>query len=101
MRTPEYAGQFKRDYKREKKGRHGATLESHLGDVLVVLLSDQWLEPRHHDHALVGAWRRVFDTARCRIRGVQLSPVERYVRDVEAGGLFQRIRTSLAVAGLT
>jgi mRNA interferase YafQ len=57
MRIPEYTGQFKRDYKREKKGRHGATLESDLGDVLRVLLSDQSLEPRHHEHALVGEWR--------------------------------------------
>ena len=57
MRKPDYTSQFKRDYKREKKGRHGATLESDLGDVLRVLLSDQSLEPRHHEHALVGEWR--------------------------------------------
>ena len=57
MRTPEYTGQFKRDYKREKKGRHGATLESDLGEVLLALLSGQSLEPRHRDHALIGEWR--------------------------------------------
>jgi len=57
MRTPEYTGQFKRDYKREKKGRHGATLERDLGEILLALLSDQSLEPRHRDHALVGEWR--------------------------------------------
>jgi mRNA interferase YafQ len=57
MRTPEYTGQFKRDYKREKKGRHAATLESDLGEVLLALLSGQSLEPRHRDHALIGEWR--------------------------------------------
>jgi hypothetical protein len=75
MRTPEYAGQFKRDYKREKKGRHGALLESALGDVLVALLLTSgwnlvttitpWLErggefdePNHPCTALLGclAW---------------------------------------------
>jgi len=55
MRTPEYAGQFKRDYKRENKGRHGVTIESDLGAVLFALLSDQSWEPRHRGHALVGA----------------------------------------------
>ena len=57
MRTPEFTGQFKRDYKREKKGRYGATIESDLGAVLFALLLDQSWESRDRDHVLVGAWR--------------------------------------------
>jgi hypothetical protein len=40
MPTPEYTGQFRRDYKRKKKGRQGATLESDVGDVFRVPLSE-------------------------------------------------------------
>ena len=56
MRTPEYTGQFKRDYKRETKGQHRATLDADLYAVLSALLADQPLEPRHRDHALTGNW---------------------------------------------
>lgn len=45
-----------RDYKREAKGRHRATLESDLRPVLSALLADQPLEARHRDHALTGDW---------------------------------------------
>lgn len=57
MRTPDYTGQFKRDYKREKKGRHRATLDASLHAVLSTLLDDQQLEPQHRDHALTGDWK--------------------------------------------
>ena len=57
MRTPEYTGQFKRDYKREKKGQHLATLDAELHTVLSALLDDQLLESRHRDHALSGEWK--------------------------------------------
>jgi mRNA interferase YafQ len=57
MRTIERTGQFKRDYKRESKGRHRATLDADLLGVLALLLSDQPLEVRHRDHALTGDWR--------------------------------------------
>jgi mRNA interferase YafQ len=56
MRTPEYTGQFKRDYKRETKGRHRATLDDDLQDVLAALLADQPLESRYRDHGLTGHW---------------------------------------------
>lgn len=52
MRTPDYTSQFKRDYKREKKGQHRATLDAELRTILSALLDDQPLEPRHRDHAL-------------------------------------------------
>jgi mRNA interferase YafQ len=57
MRTPDYTGQFKRDYKREKKGLHRATLDADLHAVLSALLDDEPLEPHHRDHALTGNWK--------------------------------------------
>jgi mRNA interferase YafQ len=57
MRAPDYTGQFKRDYKRETKGQHRATLDADLRPVLSALLTDQPLEPRHRDHALTGDWK--------------------------------------------
>ena len=57
MRTPEYTGQFKRDYRREGKGQHRASLDADLRDVLSALLADEPLAPRHRDHALTGEWK--------------------------------------------
>ncbi len=57
MRTIEYTSQFKRDYKREAKGRYRATLDFDLVPLLESLVNDQALEPRHHDHALIGEWK--------------------------------------------
>ncbi len=57
MRTPDYTGQFKRDYKREAKGRHRLTLEADLRPVLSALLADAPLELRHRDHPLTGNWQ--------------------------------------------
>ena len=65
MRTPDYTGQFKRDYKREKKGQHRVTLDAELHAVLSDLLDDQPLQPRHHDHALTGEWK---DHRDCHVR---------------------------------
>ncbi len=56
MRTIDYTGQFKRDYRRENKGRHRATLDDDLNTVVRVLANDGPLEPRHRDHALSGNW---------------------------------------------
>jgi mRNA interferase YafQ len=56
MRTIERASAFKRDYKRESKGRHAATLDKDLIPVLNALVDDQLLEPRHRDHELTGDW---------------------------------------------
>ncbi len=56
MRTIEYTGQFKRDFKREKKGQHRDVLADALGAVIQTLANDQPLEPRHRDHALTGNW---------------------------------------------
>ncbi|MCY4601460.1 MAG: type II toxin-antitoxin system YafQ family toxin [Acidobacteria bacterium] len=56
MRTIERTNQFKRDYKRESRGRHRAYLDADLARIIETLANDQPLEPRHHDHALSGEW---------------------------------------------
>ena len=57
MRKIERTGQFKRDYKRETRGQHRASLDGGLVPILVALADDQPLEPRHHNHALSGDWK--------------------------------------------
>ncbi len=57
MRTIRRTGIFKRDYKREKKGRHRKTLNDDLLKVVAMLANDEPLAERHHDHPLVGEWR--------------------------------------------
>lgn len=57
MRTINRTGQFKRDYKREKKGRHRETLDADLVEVVSKLVADEPLEERLHDHALTGNWK--------------------------------------------
>ena len=57
MRTIEPTGQFRRDFKREKKGQHRATLDTDLAGVLDPLAADLPLESRHRDHALTGNWK--------------------------------------------
>lgn len=56
MRTIDRSSAFKRDYKREAKGLHRATLDDALKPVLVALASDQPLDARYHDHDLSGDW---------------------------------------------
>lgn len=56
MRRIERTTQFKRDYKRVRRGRLGAKLEEQLGSVLALLVTDQPLPERYVDHALVGQW---------------------------------------------
>jgi len=57
MRTIERTGQFKRDYKREAKGPHRATLVSDFIKVLIALANDQPIDEKHRDHALTGDWK--------------------------------------------
>jgi len=54
VRTINQTGQFKRDLKREAKGKHHATLEDSLMPVLAALAADDPLPPRHSDHPLTG-----------------------------------------------
>ena len=57
MRVIEWTSQFKRDYKRESKGQHRATLDIDLFPVVDALANDQALELRYRDHALTGEWK--------------------------------------------
>lgn len=57
MRTIERTTAFKRDFKREAKGRHRGILDTELRRVIVALASDEALEPRHRDHALSNDWK--------------------------------------------
>ena len=57
MRTIERTGQFKRDYKRELKGPHRATLNEDFVEVVKLLVNDQPLPERYRDHALTGDWK--------------------------------------------
>jgi mRNA interferase YafQ len=54
MRTIERTGRFKRDYKRETKGRHRSPLHESLVNVPRLLVEDQPLPERYRDHALPG-----------------------------------------------
>ena len=65
MRTIERTSQFKRDYKRESRGRHRATLDASVAPLVETLANDQSLEPRCHDHALSGEWA---DHRDCHVR---------------------------------
>jgi mRNA interferase YafQ len=57
MRTIERTVKFKRDYKRETKGPHRATLESDFIEILKLLANDRPLAEKHRDHALTGDWK--------------------------------------------
>ncbi|WP_017906729.1 type II toxin-antitoxin system YafQ family toxin [Pseudomonas asplenii] len=61
MRKIEYARQFKRDYKRETKGRHRESLQGDLMSLITALADDQPLPEKHRDHALTGDWRTFRD----------------------------------------
>lgn len=56
MRTIERPSAFKRDFKRESKGRHRDTLNEVLREVLQLLVTDRPLPPKNRDHDLIGNW---------------------------------------------
>ena len=47
MRTIDRSTLFRRDYKRESKGQHRATLDGDLASILAALTDDLPLEQRH------------------------------------------------------
>ena len=57
MRRIERTTQFKRDYKRELKGKHRAALETAFIEVVKALINNQPLSEKHRDHALTGDWK--------------------------------------------
>ncbi|MGB6692510.1 MAG: type II toxin-antitoxin system YafQ family toxin [Terracidiphilus sp.] len=54
MRNIERSSAFRRDYKRESRGQHRATLDVELVPVLTALVDDRPLQPHHRDHELSG-----------------------------------------------
>ena len=56
MRTIERTSRFRRDYRRERRGRHGSDLDERLAVIVNALAYDIALDARHHDHALSGPW---------------------------------------------
>jgi mRNA interferase YafQ len=65
MRSIEWTGQFKRDFKREGKGQCRAILDDELFSVIERLARNQPLENRYHDHPLSGNWK---DHRNCHIK---------------------------------
>lgn len=57
MRTIRRTSRFKRDYKREARGRHRATLDQDLRTVVSLLAADAELPAKYRDHALTGDWK--------------------------------------------
>ncbi len=65
MRTIEQTSRFKRDLKRESKGRHRQFLQHDFIPILTKLACDQPLDEKYRDHALIGEWQ---DHRDCHIR---------------------------------
>ncbi|MBA3032268.1 MAG: type II toxin-antitoxin system YafQ family toxin [Gammaproteobacteria bacterium] len=65
MRTIDAPGLFKRDFKRESKGRHRATLDTDLRPVIDMLVLDRPLAASCRDHGLTGEWA---DCRECHIK---------------------------------
>jgi mRNA interferase YafQ len=56
MREIRYTTSFKRDYKREKSGRHSKIIDAALINVVNLLAADIPLPPTNVDHPLLGEW---------------------------------------------
>ncbi len=65
MRAIRGTGAFTRDDTRENKGRPGETLDAGLSKVVAMLVADEPLPKRYHDHSLAGEWK---DHRDCHIR---------------------------------
>jgi len=65
MLTIEWTNQFKRDFKREIKGRHRLIIQQDLSFIAEKLASNQELETKYRDHAMTGNW---IDCRNCHIK---------------------------------
>ena len=65
MREIKYTNRFKRDYKREKSGRHARKLDVVLVEAANLLAADALLPRRYFDHPFSGEWS---DHRDCHIR---------------------------------
>ncbi len=54
MRTIKRTTQFKRDYKREKRGQYRLTIDDELLTIVRLLITDTKLPEAMHDHSLIG-----------------------------------------------
>jgi mRNA interferase YafQ len=57
MRTIERTAQFKKDFKRESKGRHRAALHADFVRIVTLLAQDLPLPVSQRDHTLSGEWK--------------------------------------------
>jgi mRNA interferase YafQ len=57
MRTIRRTARFKKDYKRELRGRHRATLGAIVGAIVSLLAMDSPLIEKLRDHPLTGQWK--------------------------------------------
>ena len=65
MRIVKYTSRFRRDYRREKSGRHSKRLDAALLETVTMLVTDEPLPRRYFDHPLTGDWN---DHRDCHIR---------------------------------
>ena len=65
MREVKYTARFRRDYRREKSGRHSKKLDTQLMEVVNLLAADAPLPRRNFDHPLSGEWN---DHRDCHVR---------------------------------
>ena len=65
MRTVSYTNRFKKDYRREKSGRHAGVLDARLEVIVTLLAEDRPLPDSNFDHALTGNWK---DHRDCHVR---------------------------------
>jgi len=57
MRTIDPTGRFKRDLRRELKGRYRRMLAAEMDELVALLAADEPLDARYRDHALTGDWK--------------------------------------------
>lgn len=57
MRRVSQTGQFKRDLKREAKGKYGVALARGFTDIVRTIANDEQLAEKYRDHALTGDWK--------------------------------------------
>lgn len=65
MRTVKRTAQFRRDFRRVKRGVHGAHLDATLREALELLAADMPLPPRYVDHPMKGQYS---DCRDCHLR---------------------------------
>jgi len=56
MRKISRTSRFKKDFKRESKGQHRASLDADLSGVVSLLVEDRPLPEKFQDHPLSGEW---------------------------------------------